>query len=125
MKELDYINAKMNRQNVPVPRFLCKYRKTDEHTFDMLNNAYVYLCPAQRLDDPSECKVDFSVHDFYDIKTNRLTFKGVEMILGFLKPYTSEDNFRIIRSMVSRILMPQGTVRKHFLLDVSTVVLAL
>ncbi len=119
MKEIDFINAKMNKQNVTTPQFLYKYRPFDEHTFDMLDKAYVYLCPAERLDDPSECKVDFTVQDFYDLKTNRLTFKGVDMILWFLKPYTSEDNFQIIRSKVARILMPQGTVRRHFLLDVA------
>ena len=119
MNAKEYINAKMNRQNVPTPQFLYKYRPFDEFTFDMLDNGYVYLCPAERLDDPSECKVDFSVQDFYDLKSNCLTFKGVDMILGFLKPYTSKDNFQIIRSKVARILMPQGTVRKHFLLDES------
>lgn len=120
MKEIDYINAKMNRQDVPVPRFLYKYRKMDEHILDMIDNSYVYLCAVEKLDDPSECKVDFTFQEFYDLKTNRLTFKGVEMILGFLRPYTSEKNFQIIRSMVARTLMPQGTVRRHFLLDVSS-----
>lgn len=114
MKEIDFINAKMNRQNVSMPQFLYKYRPFDEFTFDMLDNGYVYLCPAERLDDPSECKVDFIVQDFYDLKTNRLTFKGVEMILSYIKPYTTEENFQYIRSIVARTLMPQGTVRRHF-----------
>lgn len=117
--EIDFINAKMNRQDAPTPQFLYKYRPFDEHTFDMLDNAYVYLCPAEKLDDPSECKVDFTVQDFYDLKTNRLTFMGVEMILSFIKPYTTEKNFQYIRSIVARTLMPQGTVRRHFLLDAS------
>lgn len=108
--EIDFINAKMNRQDAPTPQFLYKYRPFDEHTFDMLDNAYVYLCPAEKLDDPSECKVDFTVQDFYDLKTNRLTFMGVEMILSFIKPYTTEKNFQYIRSIVARTLMPQGTV---------------
>lgn len=105
MNEIDFINAKMNRQNVPIPQFLYKYRPFDEHTFDMLDNAYVYLCPAERLDDPSECKVDFTVQDFYDLKTNRLTFKGVEMILSYIKPYTTEENFQqvIFRLSIKRV----------------------
>ena len=119
MKEIDFINAKMNRQNVPTPQFLYKYRPFDRFTFDMLDNAYIYLCPAERLDDPSECKVDFTVQDFYDLKTNQLTFKGVDMILDFIRPYTTEDNFPKARSIVARTLMPQGTVRRHFLLDAS------
>lgn len=85
----------------------------------MLDNRYVYLCPAEKLDDPSECKVDFSFQDFYDLKTNKLTFKGVDMILGLIKPYTSDDIYQQARSIVSRTLMPQGVARRHFLLDAS------
>lgn len=117
MNEIDYINSKLHRKNVAIPKFLYKYRPFDSFTFDMLDNGYVYLCPAEKLDDPSECKVDFTVQDFYDLKTNQLTIKGIEMILGFIKPYTSEDNFQQVRNIVARILNPQGTVRKHFLLD--------
>lgn len=94
MNRLNYINAKINKKDVPVPIFLYKYRPFDRFTFDMLDNRYCYLCPAENLDDPSECKVDFSAQDFYDLKTNRLTFKGIDMILGFIKPYTSEENFQ-------------------------------
>ncbi|MDE7433203.1 MAG: DUF2971 domain-containing protein [Lachnospiraceae bacterium] len=119
MKEIEFINAKMNRQDVQAPQLLYKYRPFDGFTFDMLDNAYAYLCPAEKLDDPSECKVDFTVQDFYDLRTIQLTLKGVEMILEFLKPYTSDENFQIIRSLVARTLMPQGTVRRNFLLDVS------
>lgn len=119
MNEIDYINTKLNRKDVDIPKFLYKYRPFDSFTFDMLDSLYVYLCPAERLDDPSECKVDFTVQDFYDLKTNRLTFMGVEMILSFIKPHTTEKNFQYIRSIVARTLMPQGTVRRHFLLDAS------
>ena len=117
MKEIDFINDKMNRKDVSAPSFLYKYRPFDEFTFDMLDNEYVYLCPAENLDDPSECKVDFSIQDFYDLKTNQLTIKGIEMILGLIKPYTTEDNFCKIRNIVARTLTAQGTLRRYFLLD--------
>lgn len=119
MKEIDFINAKMNRKGAATPQFLYKYRPFDEFTFDMLENGYVYLCPAEKLDDPSECKVNFSVQDLYDLRTNQLTIKGIEMLLGFIKPYTTDDNFQIVRNIVARTLMPQGTVRRNFLLDYS------
>ena len=117
MNAIDFINAKYNKKDVTVPQFLYKYRTFDEHTYDMLSNNYVYLCPAEKLDDPSECKVDFSFKDFCDLKTNQLTFMGVEMILSFIKPFTSEENFQLIRSIIARTLNPQGTVRKNLLLD--------
>lgn len=117
MKEIEIINAKMNRRDVSIPSFLYKYRPFDEHTFDMLENGYVYLCLAEKLDDPSECKVDFSVQDFYDLKSNRLTLKGIDMLLEFVRPYTTEKNFQFVRSIVARTLMPDGTVRRNFLLD--------
>lgn len=120
MNAIDFINERFNKKDVAVPQFLYKYRPFDEHTYDMLSNNYVYLCPAEKLDDPSECKVDFSYKDFCDLKTNHLTLMGVEMILSYIKPYTTEKNFQYIRSIVARTLMPQGTVRKHFLLDASS-----
>ncbi len=117
MDKIDFINAKINKKDAPIPKFLYKYRLFDDFTYDMLDNSYVYLCPAGKLDDLSECKVDFSVQDFYDLKTNRLTFKGIKMILGYIRPYTSEVNFQLIESIVARTLTPDGSVRRHFLLD--------
>ncbi len=60
MNAIDFINERFNKKDVAVPQFLYKYRPFDEHTYDMLSNNYIYLCPAEKLDDPSECKVDFS-----------------------------------------------------------------
>ena len=117
MNAKDFINAKMNRQNVPTLQFLYKYRPFDEFTFDMLDNEYVFLCSAERLDDPSECKVDFSVQDFYDLKSNRLTFKGVDMILAYIKPYTTEDNFQRIKSIIACSLTSGGLGKGPDLLE--------
>ncbi len=119
MNRIDVINAKMNKKSFTVPSFLYKYRNFDEHTFDMLENRYVYLCPAENLDDPSECKVDFSVQDFYDLKSNRLTLKGIDMLLSFVRPHTTKKNFQFVKSVIARTLMPDGTVRRHFLLEAS------
>ena len=107
----------MNRQDVQVPQFLYKYKPYDGYTLDMLENEYVYLCLAENLDDPSECRVDFSVQDFYDLKTNQLTFRGLDMLLSFIKPYATKENFQQVKNIVAHTLMPQGTARKHFLLD--------
>ena len=117
MKEIDLINAKINRKDIPIPSFLFKYSPFEEYTFDMLEKGYVYLCPAEKLDDPSECKVDFSFNDFYDLKSNRLTLKGIDMLLEYVRPYTTKENFQRIKSVVARTLMRDGSVRRNLLLD--------
>lgn len=119
MDSIEIINAKMNKKDFPVPQYLYKYRPIDDYTYDMLKNRYLYFCPAENLDDPSECKVDFSQRDFFDLQTNQLTFKGVKIILNYIRPYTSEDNFRLIESKVAHILDGRGEVRRNFLLDIS------
>ena len=108
MREIDLINAKMNGKNVSIPQFLYKYRSFDEHVMDMLENEYVYLCPAMELDDPSECTVDFSLQDIIDLQTNRLTFQSVDMLLAFVKPYTSKSNFQQVRNIIYQSLTSDG-----------------
>lgn len=119
MKEIDFINAKMNKQDAPVPQFLYKYRPFDGFALDMLEKRYVFLCPAEKLDDPSECTADFSIQDFYHLETGLIKFKCIEMILEQIKPYTTEENFQKVRSLISQIVTPRGQVRRHFLLDVA------
>lgn len=119
MKEIDLINAKMNKQKVSIPQFLYKYRPFDCFAFDMLENSYVYLCPAENLDDPSECKVNFSVQDFYHLETGLIKFKCVEMILEQIKPYATEENFQTVKNLVYRTLTSDGLVRRNILLDVA------
>ena len=119
MKAIDFINAKMNKQDAPVPLFLYKYRPFDGFALDMLENRYVFLCPAEKLDDPSECTADFSLQDFYHLETGSIKFKCIEMILEQIKPYTTEENFQKVQSLISQIVTPRGQVRRHFLLDVA------
>ena len=116
---IDFINAKMNKQDAPIPRFLYKYRPFDGFALDMLENRYVFLCPAEKLDDPSECTADLSIQDFYHFKTDSIKFKCIEMILEQIKPYTTEENFQKVQSLISQIVTPRGQVRRHFLLDVA------
>lgn len=117
MKIINFINTKMHGGDVPVPQFLYKYRPFDKHAMDMLENEYVYLCPAKDLDDPSECAVDFSLQDVVDLQTNRLTFKGIEMLLAFVKPYTSDSAFQQARDIVYQSLTPDGVGKGPDLLE--------
>ena len=119
MIEIDFINAKMNKQDAPVPQFLYKYRPFDGFALDMLEKGYVYLCPAEKLDDPSECKVDFSVQDYYHLESGAIKLKCIDLILNMIKPYSTEENFQKVRNIVFRIATPSGMVRRNFLLDAS------
>lgn len=38
------------------PKYLFKYRKFDRYSYDMLEKNYIYFCPADKLDDPFECR---------------------------------------------------------------------
>ena len=119
MQGIDFINAKMNKEKVSFPHYLYKYRPLDIFALDMLENRYVYLCPAEKLDDPSECKVDFSVWDYYHLESGAVKLKCIDLILNMIKPYSTEENFQKVRSLVFQIVTPRGQVRRHFLMDIS------
>lgn len=117
MEQEDYINARIRGEVVDTPRFLYKYRPFDAHTYDMLEKGYVFLCPADKLDDPSECDVDFSIDDLYDMGSDRIKFKCIERILEDIRPYTSEEIYQLARSTIFRCVTPNGLVQRNFLLD--------
>lgn len=119
MREIDFINAKLNKEKVFVPQRLYKYRPFDGFALDMIENGYVYLCPAEKLDDPSECKVDFFLQDFYELESGAIKRRCVDMILDTVKPHTSEDDFQVVKSYVYEALTPNGLVKRNVLLDVA------
>lgn len=119
MNELNYINSKLSGKEAESPQFVYKYRPFDKFTFDMLDKGYVYLCPANLLDDPSECIVDFSYRDIYDAKSGLIKFKLIELILEQVRPFTSEENYNKIRDIVRRTTTPDGLIKRNYLLDAS------
>ena len=76
-QKIKNINERIKGNKSSVPNSLFKYRPFDEFTYDMLENEYLYLCPAKRLDDPSECSVSIDLQDYYDAHTNQLTKRCV------------------------------------------------
>ncbi len=120
-KQNDFINARLNGQKVNVPQSLYKYRPFDEHTFDMLENEYIFLCKAKNLDDPSECTATLTPDDYYDVNTNRLSYRVVDGILEHLRPYCSEANFDEIKNQVYLTMAPDGYVKRNYLLEASFV----
>ena len=119
MKEIDFINDRISGKKVEVPSLLYKYRPYDKYTFDMLERGYVYLCPAENLDDPSECKTEITVKDFYDLQNDGLKFKAIDLILEYVKPYTPDENFDKAKAIISRCVTLNGYVRRNILLDLS------
>ncbi len=119
MEEIKFINDKLKGRQTDIPRFLYKYRPFDRYTYDMLDNNYFYLCPAKNLDDPSECTVSFDMKDYYDTVTDGLKFRCVEQILENIRPHTTNDNFEMVKTIIFNTMLPNGEVRRNYLLDMS------
>ena len=79
------------------PNYLYKYRPFDQYTYDMLENNYLFLCPANKLDDETECIATIYMNSLIDLNTNSLKRIGLEQIIRMIKPYTSEENYNQIK----------------------------
>lgn len=121
MDKIAFLNSKIDNINVNYngPKFLCKYRPFDDFTFDMLEKKYLYLCPAEKLDDTTECTTSISIENFYDVKNDTLRRECVEQILGLLKPYTSNENYEVCRNIIYRKMTPDFKMHNNFLIDMS------
>ena len=119
-ERLNYINyILMNRDaSYKGPASLFKYRPFDEHTFDMLENKYLFLCVAEKLDDPTECMTSLNMQNLYDLERDGLKRQCVFQIMELIRPYTSEENYEQIQVLISQVLNGNGTVRPNFLLDI-------
>lgn len=108
-----------NKEEVSRPTSFFKYRPFDEFAFDMLENDYIYLCPAEKLDDQSECVTTINMENYYDIVNDSLRRECVEQIMKMIKPYMSEDNYELAINEMYRIMTPSFNMRNNFLLDYS------
>lgn len=119
-ERLNYINyILMNRDaSYKGPASLFKYRPFDEHTFDMLENKYLFLCAAEKLDDPTECMTSLNMQNLYDLERDGLKRQCVFQIMELIRPYTSKGNFEQIQMLISQVLNRNGTVRPNHLLDI-------
>lgn len=68
------------------PIILYKYRAFDKYAFEMIDDGYVYLAPVKGLDDPFDCLNDFTINDFYNEKTHKITPKAVDFIIKHFCP---------------------------------------
>lgn len=71
--KFNYINYILMNEEVSYngPISLFKYRSFDEYTFDMLDNKYLFLCAAEKLDDPTEFITSISIQNLYDLEEEK------------------------------------------------------
>lgn len=75
------------------PKNLYKYRSFDKYTKDTITNNYIFLCPANKLDDQFECEVNFDealINDKGKIKKSFVN-KIIELIDDFPSSYSKKE----------------------------------
>jgi len=97
---LNRFNTTSDSQIYTGPKYLYKYRPFDEYAFEMIENHYVFLCAANKLDDPSECVVTADINKYYDEHEDKLSYNVIEALLQFIRPFTSEDNYLQVSNML-------------------------
>lgn len=122
MNKIEYLNSRIySNNNLPYggPKSLYKYRPFDKYYFDMLENEYLYLCPAEKEDDETECMTTVDFERLVDLETNNLKRECVNQIIELIKPYSSEETYENAKSKILAITRKNGTVPANFMLDLS------
>lgn len=121
-EKIDYLNNVISKKDDFVycgPKYLYKYRPFDEFAFEMLKNQTVFLCPANKLDDETECMTSVDVDSLIDLETNNLKRICLDQIIYMLKPYCSPEVFEEIRNKIWSVCYRNGKTRNHLLLDIA------
>lgn len=119
-EKITYLNTFFNNSKTfryGGPKRLFKYRPFDKFAFDMLENEYLYLCPAKSEDDETECDVSFDVQDYYDVKTGALNIRCIDQIIEFIRPYSTEENYQKAKALIYGTIGNNELVRPNFMLD--------
>jgi len=115
---IEYLNQVMTKgkiENGSTPKYLYKYRPFDFWAFDMLEKNYVYLCPAEKLDDETECVTSSDFNDLYDVESDSLKTKLIYQLMEILRPYISEENYQSIKKIVDNCVDGQSIIDSSFL----------
>ena len=121
-EKIIYLNKLISQKDDFVyggPKYLYKYRPFDEFAFEMLKNQIVFLCPANKLDDETECMTSVDVDSLIDLETNNLKRICLDQIIHMLKPYCSPEVFEEVRRKIWSVCYRNGKTRNHLLLDIS------
>lgn len=105
---LNKFNTTKDSQIYTGPKYLYKYRPFDEYAFEMIENHYVFLCAANKLDDPSECVITADINKYYDEHEDKLSYNVIEALLQFIRPFTSEDNYLQVNNIFINLYNQSG-----------------
>ena len=83
----------------------------------MLENEYLYLCPAEKEYDETECMTTVDFERFVDLETNNLKRECVNQIIELIRPYSSEETYENAKNKILAITRKNGTVPANFMLD--------
>ena len=121
-ERIKYLNDRLYNQesfHYYGPKSLFKYRPFDEHTFPMLETNTLFLCPASKLDDETECDTSIDMSEIYELETNNLKRICIDKIISFIKPYCTDEVFEEVRNKIYAVTLRNGITRNHFLLDLA------
>jgi len=121
-EKIEYLNSVISKDSKRfdiLPNILYKYREFDDYSFDMLNNSYVFLSAAEKLDDETECNVDVSVENLIELNSSNLKRECVDQILQIIKPHTSKENYEMVRNRIYMMILPNGTLKNNYLLELN------
>ena len=86
-----------------IPKTLYKFKSFDEYIFDMIDNNYVYLTPAGKLDDPFDCLTNTSFDDIYEEDSFNLSKSMMNFIIDVVMKYCHQEfNRNEILKMIDR-----------------------
>ncbi len=94
----EYLSLKLACQSTPfidelkklddyiskTPKVLYKYRKFDNYTIDMIENDYIYIAPANSLDDPFDCLTNVDIENIFDKDSSNLKDEMIEFIADII-----------------------------------------
>lgn len=116
MNNIDYVNIKIeNSSFYQGPKTLFKYRPFDKWTFDMLDNTYLYFCPAEEEDDETECIT--KLENIVGLTSEVIRYGIIEVILSEIRPYVDIYNYELFRQLVYQCTNQDKTVRPKDLLE--------
>ena len=114
---LNYILRDGGKHAYSGPKTLFRYRSFNENNIDSLQKDYVFLCPAEKLDDETECMTTINTSDIVEYETNGLNKYFVGRLLSMVRPYCSEETFNQIYSVISMNMDRNGSFRNNQLLE--------